>query len=534
MLNRQDDGEDAEDAGPLAEVQFWSSRTIDLSGIHEQLERPEVAHIVQVLEQAKSSYLPPFSMLSKLIREGTEEAVDNLKFLKNLEAPCLELTVATPKHIPAILPAILNVIRVVWRHSRFYNTADRLTGLLRKVSNEIINRCRASISISEILDGDVKGEEDNLEQSISACEAWLALYSKTAAAVEAAGQPTGHLWDLDMSSIFAQLNAFVQRCKDLQEVCEGQTQFARRGEDVDEEGARIVVTHALPDFGGSRGPEVSSSLLSIQASFDKSIGALRSLSYDILDVKATATLWHTDYNTTFKSGMKDLEVMFQNVVTNAFEGAATTNAGVELLESFSSLARRDSVLRCVEKKSAEVHDKFIAEISLVKNTFDKLKTEPPMIHRDHPRYAGAALWAKSLLQRVQRQWSLLASAASYLPPTREAEEAAALFAQLDGSLDEYIRKMYSEWIATIDASMGRFLENYLMVRSTVPLAGSSGRERYGYLEQNFDRSLLELFSEVRCWERRHCGVPYVTSPSHGCYVAVTLTVTGALLGAAAL
>ena len=27
------------------------------------------------------------------------------------------------------------------------------------------------------------------------------------------------------------------------------------------------------------------------------------------------------------------QVMFQNVITNAFEGAATTNAGVELLES---------------------------------------------------------------------------------------------------------------------------------------------------------------------------------------------------------
>ena len=110
--------------------------------------------------------------------------------------------------------------------------------------------------------------------------------------------------------------------------------------------------------------------------------------------------------------------MFQNVVTNAFEGAATTNAGVELLESFSSLARRDSILRCVEKKSAEVtpypypyptldypnlnlaltlaltttlplplplpltlplttittpnqvHDKYIQEMGLVKNTFE--------------------------------------------------------------------------------------------------------------------------------------------------------------------
>ena len=200
--------------------------------------------------------------------------------------------------------------------------------------------------------------------------------------------------------------------------------------------------------------------------------------------------------------------MFQNVITNAFEGAATTNAGVELLESFSSLARRDSILRCVEKKSAEVHDKFIQEMGLVKNTFDKLKGEPPMVHRDYPRFAGAALWAKSLLARVQRQWQLLSAAASYLPPTREAEEAAALYSQLDGSLDEYIRKMYSEWIATISPEAGRLLENYLMARSAVPLAGSSGRERYGYLEQNFSNELMELFAEVQYWERLHYEVPY--------------------------
>ena len=134
------------------------------------------------------------------------------------------------------------------------------------------------------------------------------LYSRTAAAVEIESVTTGRRWDLDMSSIFAQLNAFVQRCKDLQEVCEGQAQFARRGEAVDEEGQRTVVTHRLPDFGGSRGPEVTSSLLSIQAAFEKSVAALRGLAYDVLDVRATATLWHTDYNTTFKSGMKDLEV----------------------------------------------------------------------------------------------------------------------------------------------------------------------------------------------------------------------------------
>ena len=47
-----------------------------------------------------------------------------------------------------------------------------------------------------------------------------------------------------------------------------------------------------------------------------------------------------------------------------------------------------------------------------------------------------------------------------------------------------------------------------MARSAVPLVGASGRERYGYLEQNFDHSLMELFAEVQYWERLHYEVPY--------------------------
>jgi len=54
VVNRQDDGDDAEDSGPLAEVNFWSSRTIDLSGIFTQLERDGVKRIVTVLDLAKS------------------------------------------------------------------------------------------------------------------------------------------------------------------------------------------------------------------------------------------------------------------------------------------------------------------------------------------------------------------------------------------------------------------------------------------------------------------------------------------------
>jgi dynein heavy chain len=118
-------------------------------------------------------YLAPFEKLAVSILEGTIEAVDNLKFLENLNEPCGKLAEAEPNEIPAMLPPILNVVRLIWRYSRFYNTPDRLAGLLRKVSNEIISRCRASISISEILDGDVSLSMAALSQSISAVQAWF-------------------------------------------------------------------------------------------------------------------------------------------------------------------------------------------------------------------------------------------------------------------------------------------------------------------------------------------------------------------------
>ena len=317
MVNRQDDGEDAEDAGPLAEVHFWSSRTIDLSGIHEQLEREGVKKIVEVLEIAKSSYLAPFLKLSQLIEEGRTEAVDNLQFLENLNEPCGTLAEATPAEIPTILPTILNIVRLIWRHSRFYNSGERLAGLLRKVSNEIINRCRASISIGEILEGDVQVRHrsprlptppphtspptaghvtatcsppracglcvqlsmEALSQSIAAGDAWRMIYDRTEEAVMRASADGKTGWALDRSSIFAQIDAFVQRCRDLQEVCEGQTQFARR--------AAGGTNAELPVFGGAKGGEVSSQLLAIQSNFEKHVATLKSLNYDILDVKAT-------------------------------------------------------------------------------------------------------------------------------------------------------------------------------------------------------------------------------------------------------
>lgn len=140
-------------AGPLDEIAFWKARNEDLSGIRTQLESTELSSILSLLEAAKSAYLPPFINLRNAIRREAICAEDNLKFLLCLEKPCQQLAAASPVQIPEMLPLIINSIRLIWNFSRFYNTEDRISGLLSKVSNEIINRCRKHIDTQSIFSG---------------------------------------------------------------------------------------------------------------------------------------------------------------------------------------------------------------------------------------------------------------------------------------------------------------------------------------------------------------------------------------------
>lgn len=171
---------DGEDAGPLAEIAFWRSRSIDLGGIKAQLDKPEVEEIIkvqsnylltrththtftyfvslavstnrQVLERARSSYLEPFLDLSNIISSEAFAAENNLKYLLILQEICSTLSESLPRDIPDLLPDLLTRIRMIWNTSRFYSSAERLCGLLRKVpaTNRGKGELRCSFSFSPL------------------------------------------------------------------------------------------------------------------------------------------------------------------------------------------------------------------------------------------------------------------------------------------------------------------------------------------------------------------------------------------------
>jgi dynein heavy chain len=511
--------QNTETSGPLEEVAFWRSRKLDLSGISEQLNRNGVQQIVRVLNAANSSYLRQFETLSEKIQSGSIEATDNLHFLESLTKPCEELAQAELEHIPTILPTLLRYIRMIWAISLYYNTEERITGLVRKVSNEIINRCCVKICLKEIFDGDVEGSMVTLQQSIDCGMVWKELYQKTAEAISKKykdSKPRRSWESIDDKSIFAQIDAFVQRCRDLLEICEGQVQFARKRTDSSGEDAQ-------PLFGGSRGPEISESLEVIEAKFEVLISRLKSppLDYDILDVNASK--WHDDYN-LFKNGVKDLEVMMQNVINTAFETVGTVTDGVALLESFYSLAKRDAVKNCVEKKTGEVFTIFMGECKTLQDRFDRFRKEPPLSAQESSS-AGSALWARGMREMIKREWTVLSDAnSSFLGNKREAEEAERTYTALVQTLEDYKQATYKRWCKALDqmdsTNLAGRLDLPLMKRLSDTDDAASGkgaaqalitRAKSGELMSNFDRPLLALFNEVLYWEKfgSEIQIPYV-------------------------
>jgi len=252
-----------------------------------------VAAVVAVLELARSAHLAPFAALRALVAREAAVAADNLRMLAPLEAPCQALAAATPQACPGaptaaqgpghaaprcvagspepaqtrcrararaqaargMLQGILSQVRLIWAHSSFYGSPERIVALLAKVSEEVIGRCRAAIPLPAIFAGAATdgvllalqaralppgaprararrrpvrsgggvcaelrpaqaGEQARLtraQEGVDACQHWSALYQRCARALAAAAP--ARAWDFDAAPAFAHVDAFVQRCR---------------------------------------------------------------------------------------------------------------------------------------------------------------------------------------------------------------------------------------------------------------------------------------------------------------------------------
>uniref|UniRef100_A0A8C3P4G2 Dynein axonemal heavy chain 2 n=1 Tax=Chrysemys picta bellii TaxID=8478 RepID=A0A8C3P4G2_CHRPI len=269
----------------------------------------------------------------------------------------------------------------------------------------------------------------------------------------------------------------------FRKVCDCQQHFARW-----EDGKQTP----LPCFFGHRGPQMTRNLLEIEETFQKHLHTLRNMKGGILDVKNT--FWHEDFN-RFRSGVKDLEVMTQNLITSAFETVRDVEHGVEIQDIFHHLSAREAIKRTFDKKAVDVYMLFNRELSLVnKELSKKLPFLPP--HMCH--YSGLAHWLRALRRRIDRPLKCLSNA-HFLPHIGTGEESFQAYQLLVQAMDEIERKTFQEWAQTLDKDSLKRLDTPLLIPSA---------EKSGMLDINFDKDLLKLFVEIHYWERLLFEIPH--------------------------
>lgn len=151
------------------------------------------------------------------------------------------------------------------------------------------------------------------------------------------------VWNLDRGPIFNHVDSFIQRCRDMIEICEAMIIFGRHDE-----------TEALPKptFGSSKADEFNKWAERIENMFADSLNDVAEVKGTILDVQAAS--WFDDI-LKFKSQMKDIEVVLENLTNAVFDNVANLEDGIEALAAFYNYQKRKTLSSLFDSKTLEVY-----------------------------------------------------------------------------------------------------------------------------------------------------------------------------------
>lgn len=177
-MSDSDQTSHAELLSPIDEYNFWIYRWENLSGLSHQLKSKSLKHFMEILTIQQSSYIRPFQALTVEIMEATNEAKSNIEYLQILKKPCEQLGLEdNPLSITQHIPKLLNIFRIIWLNSPYYNTRERITLLCRNLSNQIILQCKDSVDLDIIFnEGHTRAGIEMLGRNIDCCLKYKVLY----------------------------------------------------------------------------------------------------------------------------------------------------------------------------------------------------------------------------------------------------------------------------------------------------------------------------------------------------------------------
>lgn len=460
------------------------------------MQHQDYAHIMAILTKSQSIFVKQLLDLYAKILVELEKANDNIDYLQILVDPCRALNhVKDIPDVPPRLKQIINLMRVIWTRSMYFNNREHISSLFRSLSNQVIMFCQSKIDVPGVLNGKPREGLHVASLAIDCCLAYRLIYDHLKEFHMARNHPVG--WDLDEAAIFNHVNAFVQRLEDLTEICNAMIVFGR----IDE-----TVQIPSPKFGGIRGIEFEETCLVLEQKFISGLVDVRNAGTHLMDVHKIE--WYDDA-AKYRLVVRELEEIVENLISNVFVSVSNVEEGLEALCSLYYFSKRANLRPAYLRKTSEVWNRFSDEIE---HTNKMLLEQVSSRQEWMPRYAGRAVVLKMNMDRITRV-KLLFDKAEWLPENTNSTKAMAAFDQMQTSITKNVKEMYIQWLETMNSDIQQVLNRTLMCRSVT---------RPGMLECNIDRRVMELCEESRYFEMLGFSIPIHVRMVYGKYATLRL------------
>ncbi|XP_019382247.1 PREDICTED: dynein heavy chain 8, axonemal [Gavialis gangeticus] len=458
---------EADDSGPLTELEHWKRTSAKFNFIIEQIKGPSCKAVINVLNIAHSKLLKIWRELDARITDTANESKDNVRYLYTLEKVCQPLYNYDLVSMAHGIQNLINAIRMIHSVSRYYNTSERMTSLFIKVTNQMVTACKAYITdggVSRVWDQEISVVIKKIQDCMFLFKEYQKCFHKTRTQIlEASGEKT---FEVSEMYIFGKFEAF---CKRLEKITEMIT---------------IVQTFSALSMSTIEGIDI------MAIKFKNIYQSVQKKQYDILDPrKSEFDLDFVDFSTKIGG----LEVQIQTFMGSCFGRILSSQHALQLLQRFQKLN-----MPCLQQEIAHtvglILQHYVAELEATKKLYQTQKDDPPLA-RNMPPVSGKILWVRQLFRRISEPINYFFKNSDILT-SPEGKAVVRSFNKISYALVEFEVLYHNAWVKEI-SQLQYALQASLLVRHP---------ETAKFLV-NFDPKMLEIVRETKCMIKMGLEVP---------------------------
>ncbi|KAJ8924399.1 hypothetical protein NQ315_007195, partial [Exocentrus adspersus] len=366
-------------SGPLGEYDYWHDREAAFSSIVEQLKKPTVLRINNILEMAKSPVVDGFIHYQVDLKRHYLEAKDNVKFLSTIKRHLKTISYSTDfRKVIDTIPSLIDGLYLIWVLSRYYNTDEVMVPFMEKIAWCLLDKVRKCLNNDMLFRKPIVEVQKLTSDAQTMLELWKQTYMETRQKIEESGK--GDRWEFDRRRLFGGSDYMAIVCKDLLEVA-------------------TVIYHFKNIFGAELRAIVSDpqSIDNVAKRVDRLVIQIENTDFDIFDANSKEN-WEAIMD-LFRKEVRKLELEGMRVIANI--NFRSSESALEMLLKFKHIETRQLIQNKLMLKFDVILDQYMKELLGVEDHFTRNKRHP-ILCRNMPPHGGAIYWVRLLYYKLKR------------------------------------------------------------------------------------------------------------------------------------